>query len=142
MINISVVQFNHVQYIVQVCSWWWTKYLHGLIGSEGICYDLGDIILPLGYSSVNSFVVCTTLQFDPGFYQQSSSWIKFRQDIIIGNLILSSFVKAISSLKVETIDSIYKISVMLVIYSLKNNYTLSDTSGLFNCFPVTIQVSK
>ena len=67
MINLSVVQFNLVNPSVQVPNWWWAESSRGLIGAKGVFIGFIDIVLPLGNSSVKSFVVCTTFWFSPSF---------------------------------------------------------------------------
>ena len=41
-ILISVVQFHLVHLSVQVATWWWYKFLFGLIGTTGLCIDFID----------------------------------------------------------------------------------------------------
>ena len=48
-------------------TWWYAKAISDLIGSEGLCIDFRDNVLPLGYSPVNSCVGCTIIRFDPIF---------------------------------------------------------------------------
>ena len=113
VINFSVFRFHLVHYNVKIPTWWWSESSRSLIGAEGICIGFGDMVMPLGCNSVNSFVSCTTLRFAPGFAYQSSCRIKLRQEISISNNRLSSLSPAISPLKIEIIDSVL-ISVILV----------------------------
>ena len=39
----------------------------GIIGAEGVCIGFVDIVLYIGHTRLNSFVVYTTLGLDPGF---------------------------------------------------------------------------
>ena len=84
----------------------------------------------------------TTFGFVSGFAETSPSRIINGQEIIIGNLILLELSPIIYPLKVEIIDSIVMISMILVICSFKNKPIFSDTSELFDFFPVYIKVSK
>ena len=63
---------------------------------------------------MNSFVVQTTIEFTPGFAWQSSSQIKFCQDFSIGNNKLLALSPAVYQLKVEIIDLV-KLLVIIVI---------------------------
>ena len=67
VINFSVVRSHLLHSSVQVTTWWWAKSSRSLICAEGICIGFSDIVHTLGYCSVNSFVVCTTLGFHPIF---------------------------------------------------------------------------
>ena len=86
----SVVRF-HLEYkSVHDPAWRQVKAMRGLIGAAGICIFFGDIVMVLGYSSVNSCVGYTSLVFAPGFLKLHPRRFKFWQDIIIGNLRLSA----------------------------------------------------
>ena len=98
----------------QVPTWWWAESSRGLIGAKGLFIGFIDIVMPLGNSSVNSFVVCTTFRFSPSFLNNILVGLFFLQDISIGNHRLSALLPAASPLKVEILDSIL-ISVILVI---------------------------
>ena len=48
MINLSVVQFHTVHSSVKVPTWLGSESSRGLIGTDGLCIGLIDIILPIG----------------------------------------------------------------------------------------------
>ena len=63
VINFSLVGLHLVHSNVQVTTWWWDESSNGLIDGEGIFIGFEDIVLSLGYSSVNYFVVYKILSF-------------------------------------------------------------------------------
>ena len=136
----SVIQFHIAYKIMHDPVWWQVKDISGLIVADGGCISFRDIVLTLEYISSKSCVGCTTLcvgctilGFSPSFSQQYSIRIKFRKDISIGNLRLSTLLPIVSSIQknldlsglIGTIVFNYSYSLLLLWYFYRSfyNYT-------------------
>ena len=58
-----MVRFHLVHFSVQVATWWWSNYSHGLIWTKGVFYWFCWHCCACGAVTVNLFVVLTTLEF-------------------------------------------------------------------------------